>query len=427
MSRAARASILTALAAIITASCTGAEALDGDQPWVTAVDSTGDTIRVHITGAMPEARVSTLVPELEVGTEDEPVEESFGEIATVLGTSDGGLVVHDQQAQAVRLFDAQGKFVRTIGGKGSGPGEYQHLNGITRLPDERIALWDANGTRINLYEADGAFATSWLVTFSRMFATNVLWSDSAGGIYAYAVLERNREDFSRDKKGLIRMAADGRITDSLPYLSWREEAAALKAQSKDGGAQMAYGVPFSAGNHTELLPSGGLVSGFDDEYVFYLLHQDGRKPVRIEREHVKVPVSATEDAEHRARIEFAMRRLDPEWKWSGTGIPSAKPAFRSIEVGRDGRIWVRLSTPAEPIPAAELAPPREGTEPTPRMTTREPIVYDVYSSEGRLLGRVALPPRVTMFGSDGNHVWGMRRDSLDIGYAVRFRIEPAFR
>ena len=426
MSRAARASIVTAVAALIAASCTGAGARDGDQPWVTAVDPTGDTIRVHITGAMPEARVSTLVPELEVGAEDEPVEESFGEIATVLGTSDGGLVVHDQQAQAVRMFDAHGKFVRMIGGKGSGPGEYQHLNGITRLPDGRLALWDATGTRINLYEADGAFTTSWLVTFSRMGATNVLWSDSAGGIYAYAVLERNKEDFSRNKYGLIRMAADGRITDSLPYLSWHEGPPALKGQSPDGGAQMAYAVPFAAGNQTRLLPSGGLVSGFGDEYVFYLLHPDGRKPVRVEREHARVPVSPTEDAEHRARIEFAMRRLDPAWKWSGTGIPSTKPAFRSIEVGRDGRIWVRLSTEAEPIPAAELAPPREGTEPTPRMTTRERSVYDVYSPEGRLLGRVALPPRVTMFGSDGNHVWGMRRDSLDIGYAVRYRIEPAF-
>jgi hypothetical protein len=29
-----------------------------------------------------------------------------------------------------------------------------------------------------------------------------------------------------------------------------------------------------------------------------------------------------------------------------------------------------------------------------------------------------------MYVMEGNSVWGMRRDSLDVPYAVRFRIEP---
>lgn len=154
MSRVSRRRILRMLVAItaliaVSACAPGTES-GGDTPWVTAVDSTGDTVVVRVSGPVPDSRVSTLVPEVELGAEDGTEEETFGRIGTVIGTANGGLLVHDDQAPAVRLFDAQGAFVRTLGGKGGGPGEYEHINGITRLPDDRLVLWDAAGNRLNL-------------------------------------------------------------------------------------------------------------------------------------------------------------------------------------------------------------------------------------------------------------------------------------
>ena len=156
-----------------------------------------------------------------------------------------------------------------------------------------------------------------------------------------------------------------------------------------------------------------------DPYVLYLTQPDGSKPVRIEQDHVPVAVTPTEASERREQIAQRMKRVNPAWTWTGPAIPSQKLAYRAILVGRDGRIWVSLSTPTEPIPETELLPVREGAPPTVRLTTREPVVYDVYdvydvfSSSGRLLGRVALPLKTTLYTMEGAHAWGVQRDSLE--------------
>jgi hypothetical protein len=178
-------------------------------------------------------------------------------------------------------------------------------------------------------------------------------------------------------------------------------------------------IPFVATNLTRLRPDGGLVSGPGDPYTIYLLGGDQAKPVRIEREHTPIPVSDQEATERREAITRNMSRLNPSWTWTGPGIPSHKPAYRDLHVGRDGSIWVMLSTAAEPIPEAEL-PPRA------RITTQEPSVFDVFSPDGRLRGRVALPHNTRIHAVAGNQAWGVQSDSLGVEYAVRMRIEPAF-
>jgi len=101
-----------------------------------------------------------------------------------------------------------------------------------------------------------------------------------------------------------------------------------------------------------------------------------------------------------------------------------KPAYRDIEAGLDGRIWVQLNTAAEPIPEAELPPLAPDQSPSSRRTTRTRAVYDVYTPGGALLGRVMLPWKTSLSTSAGDLVWGTATDSLDVPYAVRFRIDP---
>lgn len=62
----------------------------------------------------------------------------------------------------------------------------------------------------------------------------------------------------------------------------------------------------------------------------------------------------------------------------------------------------------------------------PRLTLRESSVsvYDVFSRDGHLLGRVAVPPRTRIFTRDAQFAWGTQSDSTGVEHAVRFRIEP---
>jgi hypothetical protein len=400
----------------------GGEADPSGTPWVTTIDSIGDTLVVRIAGEVPASQVRTLVPELEVGSVDGAEEETFGTITEVLDTPSGGLIVVDISLPAVRVFDSRGAFVRTIGRKGSGPGEYAEVNGIVRLPSGHLALWDGGNSRMNFYSSDSAFERSWRVDLGR-HGSRLLFADDAGDLYANTIVERGAMEGASRVEGLVRYDANGRVIDSIPYLTWAEDPKPARANYPGGGnSGMTWRIPFGPGNKTHLMPSGGFVSGFGDPYVFYILPR-GERPRRVEREHGAVPVSAKESAERRALMEFRLRTVDAAWDWTGVAFPTQKAAYQELDVGGDGTVWVRISTPAEAIPAAEIPEPRMG-EP-PAYATTEPRVYDVYSADGRLLGRVAVPERVTLFHMSGDRVWGVRTDSLGVGYAVRMRIEPA--
>lgn len=418
--------ILLLLLGITLAACAdGSRDDSAETPWVTAVDSTGDTIVVRITGAVPEHLHRTLVPELRVGAMDGPEETTFGNILAVRPAPDGGLVVYDQQVPAVRLFDAQGAFVRNLGVKGGGPGEFGHLNGIVTLADGRWVLWDAAGSRLNIHAADGAFERSVRLSVGRTFGQGMLFADALDRIYADAVVWRDSADFSRSKRGLIVLDTAGTVMDTLPYPEWGDPPSLVTASSPDGGSTTTWYVPFMPSSATALLRSGGVVSGPSDPYRFYLVPRDSARPTRIEREHAPAAVSADERAYWTEYIGSAMRRVDPAWRWNGPPIPASKPAYRDLEVGLDGRIWVQLSTTSEPIPEAELPPLAPDQAPALRRTTRTRTVYDVYSPSGALLGRVTLPWNTSLSTSAGDLVWGTETDSLDVPYAVRFRIEPA--
>jgi len=408
-----------------------ASVAEGDAPWRTEVDSTGDTIRVRITGAIPDRLVRTLVPEFEVGaqgtSEGEDEQAVFGRIATVHGMPSGGLMVHDGQAEEVRLFDAEGRFVTRVGGKGGGPGEFGQLNGIAQLPNGDLIFWDASGGRLNRYRADGEFLSTWRMPFTGWFTQNALHADERGFIHAWVLVERDTLSSGENNRfGFLRMDTTGAVLDTTQYPRWQPPAGYLTAQSADGRSMTRSTIPWTPGDFHRLARDGGLVSGPGSPYVLYILPRTG-KPVRVEREFTPVPVSSTEASDRRAVIERNMKGLDPSWNWSAASIPTTKPAYQSFEVGEDGRIWVRLYSVAQPIPEADLPPARPGPDGTilPRLTTREPVIYDVFSPEGRLLGRVALPPRTRISRTRGNQAWGVRQDDMDVEYAVRFRIEPA--
>ncbi|MGE0158411.1 MAG: 6-bladed beta-propeller [Gemmatimonadales bacterium] len=58
--------------------------------------------------------------------------------------SDGRILVEDEQAAELHLFDPSGMHIVRVGGRGQGPGEFQNLTELSLSPSRRIAI---NGMR----------------------------------------------------------------------------------------------------------------------------------------------------------------------------------------------------------------------------------------------------------------------------------------
>ena len=74
-------------------------------------------------------------------------ENSFGDIRAVTFDPLGRIWVVEGQANEIRIFDEEGRHVRTIGGDGDGPGEFSYPMGITWDGEGRAWIADGGNAR----------------------------------------------------------------------------------------------------------------------------------------------------------------------------------------------------------------------------------------------------------------------------------------
>jgi hypothetical protein len=93
----------------------------------------------------------TLTEELRI-TGDAGVE--FSRLSRVVPAPGGGVLAIEMMPWSLHMFDARGRFVRTVGRVGAGPGEYESLSGAGFLKD---TLWisDSRLRRVTLFASDG--------------------------------------------------------------------------------------------------------------------------------------------------------------------------------------------------------------------------------------------------------------------------------
>ncbi|HSA56929.1 MAG TPA: 6-bladed beta-propeller [Gemmatimonadaceae bacterium] len=102
----------------------------------------------------------TLVPELRVGGDAvSGPEYEFTTIREIAVAPNGAMYVIQAQEQEIRVYDAQGKYVRTIGRQGGGPGEFTGLGSIGFIADTLYAI-DFRQRRLTLFRADGALIST---------------------------------------------------------------------------------------------------------------------------------------------------------------------------------------------------------------------------------------------------------------------------
>ena len=100
-------------------------------------------------------------PDLVIGVAEGPEPYLFTDISGALRQRDGTIVIADRRTRQLRFFDADGQFIKAIGGAGQGPGEFQegvayhptlyHGNGdslVVRDTYRNVALLEPSGSFI---------------------------------------------------------------------------------------------------------------------------------------------------------------------------------------------------------------------------------------------------------------------------------------
>jgi hypothetical protein len=364
----------------------------------------GDTTIVRTLAGSVWGDSVRLVEELAIGVLEGADEYLFGRVGDLAVDAGGGIYVFDGQVPALRYYDANGSYVRTLGGSGEGPGEYRDasLGMAVRRSDGRVVMRDPRNMRLNVYNPDGSHSESWRVG-SGLFTQQATALDDSDHMYL-KILTGPPEPNEPWPIALLHMDHRGQVLDTIVPPTLPNEPSGVSPFSKIWSVSRA----------------GGLLVGVNDRYVIHHYRPDGTV-LQIIREIEPVAYAPEEKAEREARDAWMIRTQGQFLTSDLPPVPDVKPFFRSILVGEDGRVWIRRYSQAEKGEAVQ-ASAQPGREPPPPTRWREPAVYDVFEADGSFLGSVRLPPRVSVSIVRGDHVWGVRRGEFDESYVVRFRL-----
>ena len=112
-------------------------------------ESMGDSVETRLVGTVKLHRVRTI----DIAIGNGPIVGRAG----VIGVRDSSLFLVDSVAEAVFEYNNFGKYVRNIGRRGKGPGEYLIPDTISFDELGYIYIYDSGSGRLNLYDSSGRF------------------------------------------------------------------------------------------------------------------------------------------------------------------------------------------------------------------------------------------------------------------------------
>lgn len=270
------------------------------------------------------------------GGDDGPT--SFSWIKGIAEAPDGGLYVYEHSTQDIRVFDASGRYERTIGRRGSGPGELRNAEGITFGGDGALWVRDAANGRFSRFGADGEPREAWAMT----------WCSSQGTWLPLVTPERivDRDCLpveDDDAEIVLGYRTDRSGVDTLGRRArcgtLAQHEAATWITPTDRGTRY-WAIPWAPRPIATIDATGATwCAPSSASYDLLRIGRDG-DTVRVTRDLAAVPVAAGERDSVIAMLEsYGATGLDY------SRLPATKPSIDRLTVDDRNRLWVRRELP----------------------------------------------------------------------------------
>jgi hypothetical protein len=280
------------------------------------------------------------------GDADDPSSvASPGHIAVA---SDGSIVVSDATPLQLKVFSADGKFLRNVGRTGEGPGEYRSINAVTITSQGYIAVLDMQLSRMTYFTLAGS-----LVTTTRLPALTCCRLDGTVTPTAEILDELHSRTpiagVPRGHTALRRIAASGTIRDTIhmPACVAAPGANAFVRLSLQSGGYMVTRVPLQPSPQIAYTSDSGAWCTPSDRYVIYRFATGRSDTLHTITRPVQGPM-VSDSLRRRIMTQYANATIENGTRFSAAALPARLPAIADIAVDASGRLWVRRTeTPAD--------------------------------------------------------------------------------
>ena len=406
----AHAGFVLPCALVMVPACGG-----GEFSWAgTMTDSAGVMIVSNPSvGMWSPGEEWTVVEEVRIGVVEGDSDYVFGDVGGVTVDSHGRIFVLDVQAQHVKVFSPEGEYEQTIGGPGGGPGEladayFPPAVGI----GDTLLVPDARGNRrVNRFAPDGSSIGSF-----PMPVQDAVVLDVAGTRSGMAVLWARPFAFPGQPEPdridrILALSSDGSAVDTLlTFPSGRTFSM--------GGPSFEL-VIYAAEPAWEITEDSKLVFGVTDQSRLGIYSWGGRLERVIEKPVERRQITDRDKERYMGQVEQSTQEF--------LRFPEFYPCFNDVIVGPDQTIWVQHVRTISELTDGELETLVNTSYRVQRIITALRKFsgtedWDVFDAEGRYLGVVTMPLRISLPAARGENIYGVWRDELDVQYVVRLRI-----
>lgn len=349
-------------------------------------------------------------PALSVGLLDGPEELLFGDIESVARDALGNLIVADDQALEIRIFDPDGGYLRSLGREGEAPGEFLTLRGAWPLGDGSIIALDNRLDRITRFGAEGTTVETATLSSPDDLLVLPIGLGGPGAVLSRATsfsvpspgsLAGSLEDvmesmFARDREIVffLRHGLDGIMLDTLtdgfnPPLAFSSTGSGTDMQVQMGPVPFAPR-PLAAGSvHGVAFTNGATyeIRVFDDDGDLRLIARLDEAPTVRTDEHLETWVR---NPGGRQRDESWVReRLE---RYRSLELPETLPAYTLVLFADTGDLWAQRY----------------------RMRGKSMDHWDVFAGDGVHLGRVNVPASFRIEEVSRGQVVGIATDEFEV-------------
>jgi hypothetical protein len=352
--------------------------------------------------------------DLEIGTRDGALEYTFSRIPSLAVMQDGSIVVSDAVAQELRVYAANGTYVRTLGRRGEGPGEFAAPPMIADIAADTVFAFDSRSARLTLISLDGELVGEVPLrseglgrveaVIRRDDGTYVMqspWIPSDGG-----PTESHEMRAELDSVAVLRTDAGGALIDTMRVMPDRTRARSMEIRT-GGIVRVLQGpTPYSA---RAFVRSGGqhLLVARSDAVDLTLSGPAGEDRTIIRVLGVQNPATAEEILAHQqAALQESVGdgEIDPIVRLMNTAfLPDRLPAFNNVLLDDDGGVWVSLN----------------------ELDASAGYDWIVLTREGEVLGTVHTPPDFQVHHVGRDFLVGVVTDELDVPYVRRYPLIAA--
>jgi hypothetical protein len=323
---------------------------------------------------MYEEDVFAMKEDLSIGEAEGREEYMFSDITDIAVDEEERIYILDSKKSHINVFNKMGRYTKTIGNEGQGPGEMRRPTSLRITAKNEIIVNDSDTRKLHFFTLDGNFLRA--VSQKKMNFFPNLKVDNEGNIVASYMIVHKEVTYVLKK-------FDPQLEEIFTVFSTK----VLKYP---------YINPFFPRCYWEITTENNLIWGFPDKYELHIINSEGKPIKKIIKKYD--PIKITEEEKEEVIKE---RFGGPEGIAPGVKLSwnEHHNAFIYLSIDDKGRIFTRTYE---------------------KVSEHDGYYYDVFDTEGKYIVKVILGARPQSWKK--GKLYTIEKDKEGYLYVKRYKV-----